>query len=651
MEVVLCSVPVEAPGDKLRRKRSEGTLPIMPKIAITSLNNWAVKNGFPACKFYDIDMLYPSDNDIEEYFIKNKADVVGLSAVVSTSYMQVKRLAKIIKKVNKKTLIVCGGYLTASANTILHKTEIDACVVGDGEVAWVGILKFMKEHLKYKKSKIDIDEFLKIKGIAVLDDSKNLKFSGYGQRLQSCDMTFPSFKYLKTGLQDNVEALQNYFKPFYNAEMLVMDDRAFEKGRRPMTASILLTKGCVAKCTFCQRGSKGYTVYDLDKLEAHLKDLRDNYNVGFLTVDDENFGSVKKFCYQAAELLHKYDMLWFAGGVRCTSVTKEDLLHYKNNGCISIKFGIESGDQTMLDIMEKKFTVHDIKKALYTCIDIGLYTSFQGFMLGMPGETLETCRQSGKFMGELAAKIRVPVDLLYGNQDLLYTIPLVGTPMYEYGKQLGLIGQTIDDEEKFLELTSNVGAYKRYFINLNGAPMSEVVFWDMLVFLEATRTYEKLMKNKKVDEKMKQKFIHQLRVKGINPQVRSKQKKIQVMGASETKLDISFSQYFVTNFLRQHILFNKIVAKLPRFLVDPIVRYAVYFEYLIQKHLFKDSHNLHTVTNAKVNKSIRISPEELDLSNTTQKDRSLRTIVAKRIKKIDSENEMENLAAMLTRGP
>ena len=651
MEVVLCSVPVEAPGDKLRRKRSEGTLPIMPKIAITSLNNWAVKNGFPACKFYDIDMLYPSDNDIEEYFIKNKADVVGLSAVVSTSYMQVKRLAKIIKKVNKKTLIVCGGYLTASANTILHKTEIDACVVGDGEVAWVGILKFMKEHLKYEKSKIDIDEFLKIKGIAVLDDSKNLKFSGYGQRLQSCDMTFPSFKYLKTGLQDNVEALQNYFKPFYNAEMLVMDDRAFEKGRRPMTASILLTKGCVAKCTFCQRGSKGYTVYDLDKLETHLKDLRDNYNVGFLTVDDENFGSVKKFCYQAAELLHKYDMLWFAGGVRCTSVTKEDLLHYKNNGCISIKFGIESGDQTMLDIMEKKFTVHDIKKALYTCIDIGLYTSFQGFMLGMPGETLETCRQSGKFMGELAAKIRVPVDLLYGNQDLLYTIPLVGTPMYEYGKQLGLIGQTIDDEEKFLELTSNVGAYKRYFINLNGAPMSEVVFWDMLVFLEATRTYEKLMKNKKVDEKMKQKFIHQLRVKGINPQVRSKQKKIQVMGASETKLDISFSQYFVTNFLRQHILFNKIVAKLPRFLVDPIVRYAVYFEYLIQKHLFKDSHNLHTVTNAKVNKSIRISPEELDLSNTTQKDRSLRTIVAKRIKKIDSENEMENLAAMLTRGP
>ena len=69
-----------------------------PKIAITSLNHWTTKNGFKGCKFYDIDMLYPSDEDVEKYFRENQTDVVGLSAVVSTSYLQVKRLAKIIKK-------------------------------------------------------------------------------------------------------------------------------------------------------------------------------------------------------------------------------------------------------------------------------------------------------------------------------------------------------------------------------------------------------------------------------------------------------------------------------------------------------------------------------------------------------------------------
>ena len=88
----------------------------------------------------------------------------------------------------------------------------------------------------------------------------------------------------------------------------------------------------------------------------------------------------------------------------------------------------------MLDIMEKKFTVEDIKRAIISCFEIGLYTSLQGFMLGMPGESKETCRMSGKLIGELSVELGVPVDLLYGNQDLLYTIPLVGTPMYEYGK-------------------------------------------------------------------------------------------------------------------------------------------------------------------------------------------------------------------------
>ena len=34
------------------------------------------------------------------------------------------------------------------------------------------------------------------------------------------------------------------------------------------------------------------------------------------------------------------------------------------------------------------------------------------------------------------------------------------------------------------------------------------------------------------------------------------------MGAASEIKDVSFSQYFVTNFLKQHIVFNKKIAKL-----------------------------------------------------------------------------------------
>ncbi len=649
MNITICSVPTEEYGEKLTRKRSDGQFIIMPKIAVTSLNQWAKKHGFNNSKFYDIDMLYPDDEDIEKYFRETQPDIVGLSAVVSTCYVQVKRIASIIKKVNKKTFIVCGGYLTAASNIVLRKTNVDVCVVGNGEIAWVGLLNYYKEYLESGGNKLDIDKLLKVKGIAVLDDDE-LKFSGYGDTLPGCEMTFPDLEFLKSGLLGNEKAFNNYFRKFKNNENFLMDSRSYEKNRRPNMVGIFTSKGCVAKCTFCQRGSKGYTVYDFDKLEAYLKLLVEEHEVGYLCINDENFGSNKKYTYQIAKLFNKYNLLWFATGVRCTSVTKEDIIHYKKNGCCGLKFGIESGSNTILDIMEKKFTSEDIKKAVLTCYDNGLYSPAVSYMVGMPGESLKTCMDTGKMMGEISAHIGVEPGLKMGLIDPYFAVPLVGTPLYKYGKQLGLIGQSVDEEEEYLEMVSQVKAYKRYYMNFNGAPMSEVVFRDMLIFLEATRTYVKLTKNKHVSNNWADKFKEALKLRNRNPNVRMKEKKIQVMGDAGEKLDISFGSYFITNFVKEHVVFNKALVKLPRWMIYPFVRYALYIEFLIQKYFFKDSHVLHRNINAKVNSSIRIKDKDVDPAKTTQKDRSLRTIVAKKIIQ-PFKTGQETMLDMLTGGP
>ena len=44
--------------------------------------------------YYDIDMMLPSDEDFIEYLKGYQPTIVGLSAVVSTSYSQVKRTIK-----------------------------------------------------------------------------------------------------------------------------------------------------------------------------------------------------------------------------------------------------------------------------------------------------------------------------------------------------------------------------------------------------------------------------------------------------------------------------------------------------------------------------------------------------------------------------
>ena len=152
------------------------------------------------------------------------------------------------------------------------------------------------------------------------------------------------------------------------------------------------------------------------------------------------------------------------------------------------------------------------------------------------------------------------------------------------------------------------------------------------------------MKGKTENEEMKKKFISILELHKLNPHVFAKQKSIKILGM------FTFSKYFMTNFLRKHIVFNKIVAKLPSFIVDPIAKYMIYFEFLIQKHLLKDSHNLHTNSNNKYNPKIRIKYNDVDPSKTTQKDRSLRSIVAKKMMKLNS-TEQEKTLSMLTGGP
>ena len=74
------------------------------------------------------------------------------------------------------------------SNTVL-KTDVDVCVVGDGEIAWTGLLDYSISQ-RGKNNKVNVEKLLKIRGIAVLDNNE-LKFSGYGQTLSSCDMPFP----------------------------------------------------------------------------------------------------------------------------------------------------------------------------------------------------------------------------------------------------------------------------------------------------------------------------------------------------------------------------------------------------------------------------------------------------------------------------
>lgn len=485
MKIVLCTAPVLTAGD-----REGGELPVVPKLAIVSLMRWMTKFGY-SCDFYDIDMLLPSNEEIFNYFKSKQPDVVGISAPLSISYLQVKNISKIIRSASPSAWIVLGGNMAASANVLLRKTEVEVCVLGDGEKPWVSILDYVSKY----RTKKNMKKLLEIKGIAFLNEQDELEFTGYGEPIPIDEYPFPDYELLSKGLLSNSHLVENYyFREGRKCSLFNHDKRTYEPSRKPNMAIAGTSKGCVARCSFCQRFCTGYRVFDLKRIDDHLSELKEKYNVQFIAIGDEAFGVKRDHAYEVAKILKKHDMLWYFTG-RCNSFTLEDFRFFSECGCTGVRFGVESGSQKILDIMEKRITVEDLCSAFKNTHECGMFSPL-AFCVGMPGETDDTIRETGQFIWKIAQIQGVSPRALY--TPVFYALPIPGTPLYDYGQLQGVIGNSVEEEEAFLIYTSDKGTTKDNFVNLTGISTKKTLLWDCLIYYEAMRAfYSAPIKNQK----------------------------------------------------------------------------------------------------------------------------------------------------------
>jgi len=448
MKIIVCNVPLrEVPSG-------------YPPIGATNICDSLTDSGYNDVDFYNIDLLRPTENEIIDYFLGRGPDLIGISAVVSTSYSYVKWISHILKKHLPRVPLVLGGCLGASAEVVLRKCPIDICVIGEGEETIIRLCKYWK---KYKKF-IGNDSLTQIKGVVFKDPSEpqDLIFTGLPEKVPV------------EQLRDfNYDILGNYYitEPDQISGFRY-DPRSRETHRKGKRAAyVLYSKGCVARCTFCHRWTKGYRSLPIDRIIERIKYLKEQRNIGFFLFAAESFGAdrahLEDFLYQVKPL----DILWHVEGMRVKSVDENLLRKMKECGCSSVYFGIESGSDRMLKIMEKGASVYDNYKAIKAAKEVDLFTTLQ-LILGMPGEnegtikeTIKFVRKCNEFFGGVHASIN-------------YAQTLPGTPLYEYARLKGFIGKTVDEEEQYLLRISDTDAADlSQFINMTGEQMSDVIIW------------------------------------------------------------------------------------------------------------------------------------------------------------------------------
>lgn len=152
---------------------------------------------------------------------------------------------------------------------------------------------------------------------------------------------------------------------------------------------------------------------------------------GELHVWDDNFATnlerAKEICIELIK--RDSNITWrMECGVRCDCIDEEFFKLAKQAGCYGVSFGFESGNDDILKNINKGETTDQMKKAAKWAKDAGLMI-YGFFMLGLPGETIETMNQTIKFAKEL--------DPDYAKFTI--TVPFPSTKLFEEWEKKGLI--------------------------------------------------------------------------------------------------------------------------------------------------------------------------------------------------------------------
>jgi hypothetical protein len=144
----------------------------------------------------------------------------------------------------------------------------------------------------------------------------------------------------------------------------------------------------VAKCSFCRetwfwkyRDRTSKTL--LDEIEHQVK----NYGLNFIWFIDSlvngNLKELREFARGVVE--RKLEIRWMGYARNDGRMDYEYFQDLKASGCMNLSFGVESGSQAVLDLMNKKVKVWEINENLKNCKKVGI-SSHINWIVGFPNE-------------------------------------------------------------------------------------------------------------------------------------------------------------------------------------------------------------------------------------------------------------------------
>jgi len=350
-------------------------------------------------------------HSIEDYH----PDIVGVTAMTSTLFgaLDAARIAK-----ETGCIAVLGGpQVSAYPVETLSYPFVDYGIAGEGELPFWQLVEALN------------------RGAAV-DSVQGLVYRKNG----AVHVNSPS-------IAADLDAL-----PFPAFDLLPMKRYDSIIGRSPV-CTMVSTRGCPYRCHFCakQPSDRKFRCRSPHNVVDEMEFLVNRFGINEIMFYDDVItvrrAHIEGMC---REILARNLKVCWESPARVDTVDASLLALMKKAGCIRLRYGIESGDERILALMNKKITVEQVREAVHLTRTAGIET-FGYFMIGYATETPETIRTTISFACSLKLDMA------------MFTVvtPYPHTPLYEMARREAMLR---DDYWREFTLGRKNGERLPYFV-------------------------------------------------------------------------------------------------------------------------------------------------------------------------------------------
>jgi anaerobic magnesium-protoporphyrin IX monomethyl ester cyclase len=381
------------------------------------------------------DQVVVYDGDVEDVSLENvireyQPELVGITAN-TTQIKGAWRDAGIIKDWRDVPVVLGGPHPSILPQESLEQGSVDVVARGEGEETWEALSDALIEHwipdIPFRSPESGF-----------FDDEEP-----FLRRLEGLSYRLPDGRISHNVTRPPVKDLSALPLPAYH--LLKMDRYTNLQPTldqvEGLSLPIMTSRGCPYRCSYCaQIMDRRWRMRSAEDVVREWQWLVEEQGAGEIGVLDDSFNINRQRVLDICDLLIEKKLNsvpWIMiNGIRANLADQEVLGRMKAAGCIRVAFGVESGNQEILDsVIKKKLTLDQVRQAFEAAKSVGMET-IGFFIIGMPGETEETMDETIRFACEL--------DPVVANFSI--ATPFPGTEMYQTVLQDGrLLVEDYDD--------------------------------------------------------------------------------------------------------------------------------------------------------------------------------------------------------------